>query len=91
MENFFYYYEILYFDEMSVDKENYKGITYGDTIINAIKNLQSYYGDENILDILHFKCINDGGECVEISEVQQVIKDVCKQRDKDDRKVDTEV
>lgn len=57
--NCFFKYSILYYDDLEYKEEVATGITYGDSLKDAIANLTSYYGDEQIVRILDFSYLYD--------------------------------
>ena len=55
----FFSYTIKYYDELDRQEKVATGIVYGDSTVDAIKNLAEYYGDEQIIRILDFRYLND--------------------------------
>lgn len=55
----FFSYTIKYYDELDRAEKVATGIVYGDSTVDAIKNLAEYYGDEQIIRILDFRYLND--------------------------------
>ena len=47
-------YEVSYWDEVNVKKENVHGIVYGDTYAEANKKVVYYYGEDNVLELKLF-------------------------------------
>lgn len=69
--NFYYYYELNYYIDDTVFKA--KGITYGNSWAEVMQNLVEYYGENDICKICCLKTIGEGGTCVEVNELQEII------------------
>ena len=70
--NFYYYYELIYYnDDDTVSKA--KGITYGNSQAEVMQNLVEYYGENEISEIRCLKSIGEGGTCIEVNEMQEII------------------
>lgn len=82
MDTYFYYYKINYFDDMA--EHTTTGITYGSSWADAIKHLTDYYGDANIVELIYFGIFdNGGGDCLEIQDLDEMIKQAIKQEDEE--------
>ena len=68
---FYYYYELSYFIDGA--KFEAKGITYGNSWAEVMQNLVEYYGENEISEICCLRTIGEGGTCIEVNEVQEII------------------
>ena len=57
-------YHIEYYDDIAEKIYTEHGIVFGSTFSGAMRNLEEYYGKENIQSILELKNFNLGGEYV---------------------------
>lgn len=69
--NFYYYYELIYSFDGTVSKA--KGVTYGNSWAEVMQNLVEHYGENDICEIRCLKTIGEGGTCVEVNELQEII------------------
>jgi len=76
MDNYFYYYKIKFFDEVECVEKEVDGITFGDTCADVVHNIASFYGDSNIIDIMHCFVLGDGGSCVELEDCNKIFEQV---------------
>ena len=59
MDIWWWQYVIEYWDECECKERTVSGLTFGETIIDAVKNLDAYYGN-SLLNIKGLKAIVDG-------------------------------
>lgn len=68
MSNFcFYFYKVQVWDELDEEKKIYRGITIGESLPDAVTNLTTMYGDEEIIDIKSLTALTDM-HCLEIED-----------------------
>lgn len=82
MDTYFYYYKINYYDDLK--ERTATGITYGKNWEEAINHLTSYYGENYLSELIYFGIIdNDGSDCLEIQDLNEILKKVAKQEDEE--------
>lgn len=59
MDFWWWQYTVEYLDEYENETKTVSGLTVGETITDAIRNLDAYYGDA-LLNIKCFKALDDG-------------------------------
>lgn len=69
--NFYYYYELNYYIDGTIFKG--KGITYGNSWAEVMQNLVEYYGENDICEICCLRSMGEGGTCIEVDEIQEII------------------
>lgn len=69
--NYFYYYKLHYF--FDGEERSAQGITYGASWAEVVAHLTEYYGEEEISAIRYLKYLGEGGPCVEIAELKEVL------------------
>lgn len=69
--NFYYYYKLNYYIDGTVFKG--KGITYGNSWAEVMQNLAEYYGEDDIDEICCLKPIGEGGTCIEIGDMEEIL------------------
>lgn len=69
---YFYYYKVKFF----VDLEEHiaDGFTYGASWADAISHLVDYYGENELIEIIHFAILGEGGPCIEIEDIYNDMK-----------------
>lgn len=68
---FYYYYELSYYIDGTAFEA--KGITYGVSWAEVMQNLVEYYGENDISEIHCLKSIGEGGSCIEISDMEEIL------------------
>ena len=68
---FYYYYELSYYIDGTIFKG--KGITYGNSWAEVMSNIVEYYGENDIGEIHCLKPIGEGGACIEISDMEEIL------------------
>lgn len=69
--NFYYYYELIYSFDGTASKV--KGVTYGNSWAEVMQNLVEHYGENDISGICCLRPIGEGGTCIEVNEIQEII------------------
>lgn len=59
MDIWWWQYTVELWDERENEEKTVSGLTFGETLTDAVKNLDAYYGDA-ILNIKCFKSLDDG-------------------------------
>lgn len=72
-----YYYKIKIYNDYTCDEEIKEGIVTGDTFTQAIENIESEYGKDDVFEI-HFLAplVGEGdGLCIELTELEKNLVD----------------
>lgn len=67
MGNFFYYYKLKYY--FDANEQTAEGFTFGNTWKEVMEHLVSYYGENEMVDILSLVVLGEGGNCIELDEI----------------------